>query len=91
MTKAELIEKLHKGAGKDLSKKALGELLDSTFAEIAKSMKKEKRFAYPGFGTWTIKKRAARVGRNPRTGEQIKIAATKAITFKASPNLKNGL
>ena len=89
MTKAELIEKLHKGAGKDLSKKALGGLVDELFDNIAKSVKKEKRFAYPGFGTWTVRKRAARVGRNPRTGEEIKIAASKTVTFKPAPNLKN--
>jgi DNA-binding protein HU-beta len=89
MTKAELIEKLQKGAGKDLSKKALGELVDELFDVIAKSVKKDKRFAYPGFGTWTVKKRAARVGRNPKTGEEIKIAASKTVSFKAAPNLKS--
>ena len=91
MTKAELVERLHKGAGKDLSKKALAELVDEVFDHIAKSVKKDKRFAYPGFGTWSIRKRAARVGRNPRTGEEIKIAASKTIAFKPSPNLKNNL
>ncbi len=89
MTKAELIEKLQKGKGKNLSKRALGELVDEVFDSIAKSVKKEKRFAYSGFGTWTVKKRAARVGRNPRTGEEIKIAASKTVAFKPAPNLKN--
>lgn len=91
MTKAELIDRLHKSSGKDLSKKALGELVDELFNEIAKGVRKEKRFAYPGFGTWSVRKRAARVGRNPRTGEEIKIAASKTIAFKPSPNLKNNL
>ena len=89
MTKAELIEKLHKGTGKELTKKALGEFVDELFDAIAKSVKKEKRFAYPGFGTFTVKKRAARVGRNPRTGEEVKIAASKTVTFKPSAGLKN--
>lgn len=91
MTKAELIEKLHKGSGKSLSKKALAEVVDELFDHIAKSVKKDKRFAYPGFGTWQIRKRAARVGRNPKTGEEIKISASKTVTFKPSPNLKGNL
>ena len=91
MTKAELIEKLQKGSGKGMSKKALGELLDEVFDNVAKSVKKEKRFAYPGFGTFTLRKRAARVGRNPRTGEEIKIAASKTVSFKPAPNFKSSL
>jgi DNA-binding protein HU-beta len=91
MTKAELLERLHKGAGKSMSKKALAEVVDELFDHIAKSVKKDKRFAYPGFGTWSIRKRAARVGRNPKTGEEIKIAASKTVAFKPSPNLKGSL
>jgi DNA-binding protein HU-beta len=91
MTKAELIEKLQKSSGKDLSKKALGEMVDEVFDLISKSVKKDKRFAYPGFGTFTLRRRAARVGRNPRTGEEIKISASKSVTFKPAPNFKSSL
>lgn len=91
MTKAELIEKLQKSSGKDLSKKALGELVDEVFDLVSKSVKKDKRFSYPGFGTFTLRKRAARVGRNPKTGEQIKISASKTVSFKPAPNLKSSL
>lgn len=91
MTKAELIEQLQKGAGKELSKKELTALLDEVFTSIAKSVKKDKRFAYPGFGTFSLRKRAARVGRNPRTGVEIKIAASRTIAFKPAPNLKSSL
>ncbi|MBK6687489.1 MAG: HU family DNA-binding protein [Deltaproteobacteria bacterium] len=91
MTKAELIEQLQKGAGKELSKKELTALLDEVFVSIAKSVKKDKRFAYPGFGTFSLRKRAARVGRNPRTGVEIKIAASRTIAFKPAPNLKSSL
>lgn len=91
MTKAELIERLQKGTGKDLSKKDLNQLLDEIFDHISKSVKKDKRFVYPGFGTFQLRKRAARVGRNPRTGVEIKIGASKTITFKPAPNLKSGL
>ncbi|MCC7386569.1 MAG: HU family DNA-binding protein [Deltaproteobacteria bacterium] len=91
MTKAELLERLHKGAGKGLSKKALAAVVDEVFDHIAKSVKKDKRFAYPGFGTWSLRKRAARVGRNPKTGEEIKINASRTVTFKPSPQLKSSL
>ncbi len=91
MTKAELIEKLQKSSGKDMSKKALGEMVDEVFDLISKSVKKDKRFAYPGFGTFTLRKRAARVGRNPRTGEEIKISPSKSVSFKPAPNFKSSL
>ncbi len=91
MTKAELIEKLQKGSGKNLSKKALGEIVDEVFEQIQKSVKKEKRFSYPGFGTFTLRKRAPRVGRNPRTGDEIPISASKTVAFKPAPNFKSSL
>lgn len=91
MTKAELIDRLHKSAGKDLSKKALNDLVDELFALITKSVRKDKRFVYPGFGTFAVRKRAARVGRNPRTGEPVNIAPSKTVAFKPAPNLKTGL
>jgi DNA-binding protein HU-beta len=91
MTKAELIEKLQQGTGKDLSKKLLNDLLDEVFGLISKSVKKDKRFVYPGFGTFTLRKRAARMGRNPRTNTPVPIAGTKTITFKPAPNLKSSL
>ncbi len=91
MTKAELLEGLQTGAGQTLSKKTLNELTDAVFNLIAKAVKKDKRFTYPGFGTWTMKKRKARKGRNPQTGAEITIPATKTVTFKPSPSLKNGL
>lgn len=91
MTKAELIEKLQKGSGKNLSKRALGELVDEVFDLVAKSVKKDKRFSYPGFGTFTLRKRAARVGRNPKTRETVEIPPSKTVAFKPAPNLKSSL
>lgn len=91
MTKAELIERLQKGSGKDLSKKALGELVDEVFLHIGKAVKRKKRFSYPGFGTFSLKKRAARVGRNPRTNEEVAIPSQKTVVFKPAPNLKSSL
>ena len=88
MTKAELV---HVVAGKGLTKKAAAEMVDALFDTVAKSIKKEKRFSYPGFGTWTVRERRARMGRNPQTGEAIKIKASKTVGFKPSAELKKGL
>jgi DNA-binding protein HU-beta len=91
MTKAELIEKVHKEHGGEMSKKAVGDIVEGTFNVIAKSIKKEKRFGFPSFGTFTVRERAARLGRNPQTGASIKIAKSKAVKFKAAPELKKSL
>jgi DNA-binding protein HU-beta len=55
---------------------------------IVKTMKKEGKFTLPSFGTFTVRKTKARKGKNPRTGEDIKIKAGKTVRFKASPTLK---
>ena len=92
MTKADLIDAIAKDTKKlDISKKALEEIVDCSFAAIAKSIKKEGRFAYPNFGTWNVRKRAARKGRNPQTGAEIKIKASKTVGFKPAPTLKSSL
>ena len=88
MTKAELV---HVVAGKGMTKKAAAEMVDALFDTVAKSIKKEKRFSYPGFGTWTVRERKARMGRNPQTGAAIKIKASKTVGFKPSADLKKGL
>jgi len=88
MTKAQLIEKVAKTLKSDLSKKQIGDIIDTGFTEMAKAIKKEKRFSYPGFGTFNVKKRKARKGRNPQTGEAIKIKASKTVGFKPAPKLK---
>ncbi|MFQ5509358.1 MAG: HU family DNA-binding protein [Leptospirillia bacterium] len=90
MTKAELINAVASdGAG--LSKKGVEQIVDSVFAAVAEAVSKEGRFAYPGFGTFTVKSRAARTGRNPQTGQTIKIPASKNVGFKASPSFKSSL
>ncbi len=90
MTKADLVEKLQDLHG-TLSKRALGHLVDAVFENLGKSIKKEGRFTYPNFGTFIVKKRKARVGRNPKTGASIRIKATKTIGFKPAPALKETL
>jgi DNA-binding protein HU-beta len=54
-----------------------------------KLLKKNKRFSYPGFGTFYIRYRKARKGRNPQTGDEMQIQASKTVGFKAAPKLKS--
>ncbi len=90
MTKSDLISAVCK-TNSGLSKKAIGEVLDTCFTSLAKGIKKDKRFTYPGFGTWTLKQRKARKGVNPQTGQSITIKASKTCTFKPSLEFKKDL
>ena len=89
MTKAELIEAVAQSA--KLSKSAAGEAVDATFASIARAIRKSHRFQVPGFGTFTVRSRKARKGRNPQTGAAISLKASRTVAFKAAPVLKKGL
>jgi DNA-binding protein HU-beta len=89
MNKADLIEIVRDTTG--ATKAASGEAVDALFEAMAKSLKKEGAFTIVGFGTFKVSKRAARKGRNPQTGETIKIAASKSVRFKASAALKGRL
>ncbi len=92
MTKAELTEKIHYACRhRELSKAVVNEVLDYCFEELKKGIKKDGKFTYPGFGTWTIRNRKGRVGRNPQTGEQINIKPYKTVTFRPSTNYKDTL
>ncbi len=87
MTKAELIDAV-KG---DFSKKQAAELVDGLFEAVKGALNDDGRFAYPGFGTFTVKTRAARKGKNPRTGETINIPASKTVVFRPASKLKETL
>lgn len=90
MTKAELIEQVYSG-NEALTKKQTQDVVDSVFNALSEAIKKDGRFTYPGFGTFTVKERAAREGRNPRTGDAIKIPASKTVGFKPAPKFKESL
>jgi DNA-binding protein HU-beta len=90
MTKAELVEAVSKAAD-DVSKTTVQAIIDETFNQIAKVLKKDKKFSVSGFGTFVVRQRKARTGRNPRTGETIKIKPSKSVGFKPSPQLKKAL
>lgn len=85
MNKGDLIEAISKGA--DLSKADADRALNATLEAITKTLKKGDKVTIPGFGTFSISKRAARTGRNPATGETIKIKAKKTPKFKAGSAL----
>jgi len=88
MTKQELVNLIAAGNNWGLSKKATEEVVDAVFDSIRKAIKKDRRFRYPGFGTFEIRSRKARTGRNPRTGDTIKIKASKTVGFRPAKNLK---
>lgn len=89
MNKAELIDAVADKAG--LSKADAARALDSTFETIGKALRKGEKVALVGFGTFMVRKRKARVGRNPKTGAPIKIAAARTAAFKAGKALKDSV
>jgi DNA-binding protein HU-beta len=85
MTKAELISKIAEDAG--LTKATAGVALEAFLEGVTKTLKSGDKLTLVGFGTFSVSKRAARKGRNPFTGEEIKIKAKKVAKFKASKDL----
>ena len=80
--KTELVEKVAQGTG--LSKADVGRVLDEAFSEIRRAVDGGETVALRGFGTFRISERSARKGRNPQTGEEIDIPASRNLAFKAS-------
>lgn len=94
MTKADFIDAVYAQAeagGYALTKKQASEMVDAVFASLADSIRKDERFSYPGFGTFSVRERSAREGRNPQTGETIQIPASKSVGFKPAPKFKESL
>jgi DNA-binding protein HU-beta len=91
MTKAELIDHVHNTLEGNMTKKATGDAVQAVFDALATGLKNDGRIAYPDFGTFTVKERAARQGRNPRTGAALQIAASKTVGFKPAPKFKGSL
>ncbi|NBV88956.1 MAG: HU family DNA-binding protein [Betaproteobacteria bacterium] len=89
MNKTDLIEHIAKQA--DISKAAAGRALDALVGGVRATLKKGGTVTLVGFGTFAVTKRAARAGRNPRTGETIKIKAAKLPKFRPGKALKDAL
>jgi DNA-binding protein HU-beta len=89
MTKTELIDRIAKDA--NISKKAAAAALQSVIKSVRETLKKGKRVGLVGFGTFMIRRRSARTGRNPQTGAAIKIKAAKVPAFKPGKALKDAV
>jgi len=89
MNKSELIQAVAEQA--DVSKADAGRVLDAMVAVIGKALKKKDKVALVGFGTFMLRERAARTGRNPKTGATLKIKASKTPSFKAGKALKDAV
>lgn len=89
MNKSQLIDKIALGA--DISKVAAGRALDAVIDSVTDSLKAGDDVALIGFGSFTVRERSARTGRNPQTGKEIKIAAAKVPAFRAGKTLKDAV
>lgn len=89
MKKVELVEEVANETG--LTKADATRAIDATFAAITGALAKGDKVPLVGFGTFSVTKRAAREGRNPRTGEPVQIAARNAVGFKAGTALKDAV
>ncbi|NVO01445.1 MAG: HU family DNA-binding protein [Bacteroidetes bacterium] len=85
MNKAQLVEAMASEA--KITKADAKKALDAFIVSTSKALKKSERVALVGFGSFSVAKRAARKGRNPQTGKEIKIAAKKVVKFKAGNDL----
>nr|WP_198038832.1 MULTISPECIES: nucleoid-associated protein HU-beta [Proteus] len=89
VNKTQLIDKI--AANADITKAAAGRVVDAMVASITESLQKGDDVALVGFGTFTVRDRAARTGRNPQTGKEIQIAAAKVPAFRAGKGLKDAV
>ena len=90
MTKADIIENVYEKLG-GFSKKESAEIVELVFETIKDTLSKGEKIKISGFGNFVVRNKRERVGRNPQTGEEIKITARKVLTFKPSQVLKNAL
>jgi len=90
MTKAELVDVIRKKAGID-TKAQTERFLDATIASLIEALKKGDSVSFTGFGSFKVVQRAARKGRNPRTGKEINIPASKAVKFTVGKQLKESV
>ncbi len=88
MNKAELVAQVQKTLGKDTSKAAAERSVEAVLDAVKRGVKKDKSVQLIGFGTFSVSKRAARMGVNPQTGAKIKIKASKSVKFKPGAALK---
>jgi integration host factor subunit alpha len=86
LTKADIVERVYKEAG--FSKKEAADLVDLVFKVVKETLSKGEKVKISGFGNFSIRDKATRVGRNPQTGDAMDISARRVLTFKPSQVLK---
>lgn len=91
MTKSDIAAHLAEKGDWGISKKAAAEILDALAAITYKQTKKAKEFTFPGLGKFVVEKRKARMGRNPATGDSIKIPAKNVVKFKVAKACKDAI
>lgn len=89
MTKADIVERIHQRIG--FSKKEAAEYLEGVLNIMKKTLERGETIKLSGFGSFVVKQKADRRGRNPQTGEDLTIEARRILTFKPSPVLKNSI
>ena len=91
MNKGELIEAVQKKLGSEATKRLAEDALAAVLESIEEGVKSDQKVQIIGFGAFEVKNRAARMGRNPKTGEAMQISASKSVGFKPSSTLKKSL
>ena len=91
MTKGEFVKAVVKHSDTELTVKDVQKIVEGVFREMGRAVSGKGRFVWPGFGTFAVRDRVARQGRNPRTGETMQVAATRTVGFKPAPVLKGKL
>lgn len=86
VTKADIVEKVYETIG--FSKKEASELVELVFSELKQTLQNGEKVKISGFGNFVVRGKSERIGRNPQTGEQIKISARRVLTFRPSQVLK---
>ncbi|MEQ1723034.1 MAG: integration host factor subunit alpha [Pseudobdellovibrio sp.] len=86
VTKADIVEKVYETIG--FSKKEASELVELVFVELKNTLQNGEKVKISGFGNFVVRGKSERIGRNPQTGEQIKISARRVLTFRPSQVLK---
>ena len=91
MKKGDLVKAVMGASGTELSLKDVEKIVDAVLREMGRAVSRDGRFAWPGFGTFAVRERAARKGRNPGTGELMEVKASRTVAFKPAPALKGRL
>ena len=89
MTKADLVENIYQKTG--FSKKDSADIVETVFDLIKSTLEEGEKIKIAGFGNFVVKEKATRRGRNPQTGDEIKISSRRILTFKPSQVLKNSI